>query len=243
MRILFITRLSKQSDNCSDSRFYYPAQTAFADIWLGGKHDVEITVAKPDDLDFSQYDLVVSWMYPYILRKRHLSQPRHGFVNDHISFLPYGRGSYPNAFAIIQNTPVGATIHKIDKGIDTGNILAQKCVDVSPIDTGQTLYHKLEQCAYDLWREYWPVLESLLESTGALPPGIPQDTHWPVTNRKSDIDEYDDLETYIGDVELVHDVIDIVRARTFPPYNGAFIRDANGRKIYLELKLRYDENE
>jgi methionyl-tRNA formyltransferase len=166
-------------------------------------------------------------------------------INCHPSYLPYGRGSMPNIWSIIQtdSTLCGVTIHKMDKGIDTGNILAQKYVDVSPVDTGQTLYHKLEQAMYDLWCEYWPVLESLIESTGELPPGIRQDPHWPQANRKADVDEYDDLEAFTGEPELVHELIDIVRARTFPPYKGAFIRDANGRKIYLELKLRYDDNE
>ena len=36
-------------------------------------------------------------------------------------------------------------------------------------------------------------------------------------------------------------LIDLVRARTFPPYRGAYI-ETNGRKIFLRLELIYEEN-
>ena len=44
----------------------------------------------------------------------------------HISYLPYNRGAHPNFWSFIENTPSGVSIHQIDKGIDTGNILFRK---------------------------------------------------------------------------------------------------------------------
>ena len=43
--------------------------------------------------------------------------------------MPYNRGTYPNFWSFAENTPSGVTIHKIDKGIDTGNIIYQKLLD------------------------------------------------------------------------------------------------------------------
>ena len=43
-----------------------------------------------------------------------------------MSFLPYNRGSHPNFWSFIDDTPKGITIHEIDEGADTGNIVFQK---------------------------------------------------------------------------------------------------------------------
>ena len=47
-------------------------------------------------------------------------------VNIHLSYLPWNKGSHPNFWAHWDGTPSGVTIHKIDEGIDTGNIVFQK---------------------------------------------------------------------------------------------------------------------
>ena len=39
-----------------------------------------------------------------------------------LSYLPFNRGKNPNVWSIIESTPCGATIHKIDEKIDTGKI-------------------------------------------------------------------------------------------------------------------------
>ena len=39
--------------------------------------------------------------------------------------LPYNRGKNPNVWPIIDGTPAGVTLHYIDSGIDTGEIIHQ----------------------------------------------------------------------------------------------------------------------
>lgn len=46
-------------------------------------------------------------------------------VNLHISYLPWNRGADPNLWSYIDGTPKGVTIHYLDTGLDTGDIIAQ----------------------------------------------------------------------------------------------------------------------
>lgn len=47
--------------------------------------------------------------------------------NIHFSLLPSYKGMYTSAIPILNGEEmVGVTFHEIDKGIDTGNIIAQK---------------------------------------------------------------------------------------------------------------------
>jgi len=40
--------------------------------------------------------------------------------------LPYNKGSHPNFWSFIENSPKGVSIHEIDEGIDTGKLIASK---------------------------------------------------------------------------------------------------------------------
>ena len=64
----------------------------------------------------------------------------------HISLLPYNKGADPNLWSYLENSPKGVTIHKIDKGLDTGDIILQKKVqDDIENDTLKTSYDRLIQ--------------------------------------------------------------------------------------------------
>ena len=63
--------------------------------------------------------------------------------NMHFSLLPAYKGMFTSAHPILKNENIGGcTIHKIDSGIDTGNIVFQKKFDISDADTGRDLYDK-----------------------------------------------------------------------------------------------------
>ena len=50
-------------------------------------------------------------------------------INLHISYLPWNKGAHPNFWSHFDCTPSGVTIHEIDEGVDTGNIIVQKYVN------------------------------------------------------------------------------------------------------------------
>jgi folate-dependent phosphoribosylglycinamide formyltransferase PurN len=66
-----------------------------------------------------------------ILRATTLAVPRLGTLNAHMGTLPAVRGMNATEWAIFCKMPVGCTVHLIDPGIDTGDILCTKTVDVS----------------------------------------------------------------------------------------------------------------
>lgn len=74
-------------------------------------------------------DLVISFGYNKIIPKKILSKLVRPPINLHISYLPYNKGSHPNFWSFVENTPSGVTIHEIDEGIDTGKIIYQKKIN------------------------------------------------------------------------------------------------------------------
>jgi methionyl-tRNA formyltransferase len=77
-------------------------------------------------------DLIISADFSRIIRKDLLTIPRLGCINLHPSLLPFYRGLAPQHFPIINGeTETGVTVHFIDEGIDTGNIIIQKMIDIN----------------------------------------------------------------------------------------------------------------
>ena len=77
--------------------------------------------------------------------------PARGTFNLHASLLPQYRGAAPINWAIINGeTETGATTFFIEKQIDTGQILFQDKVAITPTDTAGTLHDKLMDLGADL---------------------------------------------------------------------------------------------
>ncbi len=79
--------------------------------------------------DFSGYDLVISYGYQHIIKAESLAAIKCPILNLHLSYLPFNRGSDPNYWSFVENTPNGVTIHEINSGVDTGPIIYQKYVN------------------------------------------------------------------------------------------------------------------
>jgi methionyl-tRNA formyltransferase len=86
-------------------------------------------------------DIIISAYYRKIFPKTLFDASKLGVINIHPSLLPYYRGPVPTAWAIINNEKeFGITIHQVDAGIDTGDILVQKKYDIDEDETGYELY-------------------------------------------------------------------------------------------------------
>jgi folate-dependent phosphoribosylglycinamide formyltransferase PurN len=64
-----------------------------------------------------------------IIREPLLSVPRIGFLNAHTGLLPYYRGKDALAWTVLNGDPLGCSVHLIDNGVDTGEILASQLVE------------------------------------------------------------------------------------------------------------------
>lgn len=100
-------------------------------------------------------DFIISYGYRYIIKQDIIDMYPNKIINLHISYLPWNRGADPNFWSFIDHTPKGVTIHYIDEGIDTGDIIAQKEVLFSKTETLKTSYEKLQKEIQELFCFYW----------------------------------------------------------------------------------------
>ena len=111
-------------------------------------------------------DLLVVVAFGRVLPGRLLEFPPFKAINVHASLLPKYRGPAPIQWSIINGEKeTGVTTMQMDKGLDTGNILLQQAIPISPEDTAMTLHDKLATEGACLLLE---TLENL--TTGTLTP-------------------------------------------------------------------------
>ncbi|WP_431029191.1 formyltransferase family protein [Lysinibacillus sp. LZ02] len=103
----------------------------------------------------NKFDLVISYGYRYIISEEIINIMKNKIINLHISYLPWNRGADPNFWSFLENTKKGVSIHLIDEGIDTGDILIQKEVTFTDNDTLRTSYNKLSIAIEALFIEHW----------------------------------------------------------------------------------------
>jgi methionyl-tRNA formyltransferase len=106
-------------------------------------------------------ELFVVAAFGQILSKEILEMPRFGCINIHASLLPKYRGAAPIQQAILDGEKeTGVTIMQMDEGLDTGDILTQCTVPISPEDTGGTLFDKLCEAGSRLLMETLPKIQA-----------------------------------------------------------------------------------
>ena len=130
--------------------------------FLESTGDRVVTVDTPVTADsgcVAGSDFIVSYGYRHILKKDLLDKFANRAINLHISLLPWNRGADPNLWSILEDTPRGVTIHFLDNGIDTGDIIAQRTVDcLSAVDTLKSSYERLTRAIEELFMDVWPKL-------------------------------------------------------------------------------------
>ena len=88
-------------------------------------------------------DIFVSMSFDQIMRQELYTLPKHHTINCHAGKLPYYRGRNVLNWALINDEKeFGVTVHYIDDGIDTGDIILQKIIPINDNDTYATLLDK-----------------------------------------------------------------------------------------------------
>lgn len=143
--------------------------------YLRSREDEVFATAEAFDagfLDARMPDFLVSYGYPRILKQPILERfmPDRA-INLHISYLPWNRGSDPNFWSFLERTPKGVTIHYLDEGIDTGDIIVRKEVAFGASETLKSSYDRLHEEIEALFYAHWPAIRSgacpRLPQTGA----------------------------------------------------------------------------
>ena len=115
------------------------------------------------DLRALNPDLMVTAAYGQILSQEIIDIPKYGIINVHASLLPKYRGASPIQSAIINGeTTTGITIMKTDIGLDTGDIVSQRKIEITEEDTAGSLTEKLSEVGAGLLLE---TIESIKNGT------------------------------------------------------------------------------
>jgi len=98
-----------------------------------------------------QPDYLIVAAYGQILKQSLLNLPKRACLNAHASLLPKYRGASPIQTALLnQETETGMTIMLMDAGLDTGAIIKQAKLTISPTDDYFSLESKLSELAAEL---------------------------------------------------------------------------------------------
>lgn len=96
-------------------------------------------------------EFIIVVAYGKILPKTILDLPQRGCINVHASLLPKYRGAAPIAWAIIHGEEkTGITTMLMDEGLDTGDILLQRAIEISKEDTTGSLGQRLSDLGASL---------------------------------------------------------------------------------------------
>lgn len=165
-----------------------------------------------DDLDLG---LLLWW--PALIKEDVLSMTKLGFVNTHPSLLPHGRGKHYNFWTIVEQAPFGVSLHMVEKGIDSGPIVAQKEIAYDWCDTGRSLYDKAQSAMYELFIDAYPSLRS--GQFSLKPQNLGSGSlHYAKELEPASLIDLD--KTYTG-----RDLLNLLRARTFQPHPACRFED------------------
>ena len=200
---------------------------------LAEENGIPVTTYLSDEELMNQFDRgfdlgVLAW-WPYLLKPRVLAMPRLGFINTHPSLLPHNRGKHYNFWALVEQAPFGVTLHRVDAGIDTGDIVAQSAIDYDWCDTGKTLYIKAQEEMVKLFSTHYPVLRA-----GSLA-GVPQNAEEGSSHLACEIEPASRLD--LEGSYRCRDLINLLRARTFDGHPGCWFEDS-GRRYEISISIR-----
>ncbi len=124
-------------------------QSWYSSMWEVGKkyglpvrHSLRIKDEKEVIAGFAP-DLIVSIGFRQIFPAEIIRLPSKGCINLHGSLLPKYRGHAPLNWAIIHGEKeTGVTVHYINEGVDTGDIIVQEAVPIYDFDTALEVYER-----------------------------------------------------------------------------------------------------
>lgn len=136
-------------------------------------------IQSPEKYITPPYDLGLSAFCSRLIPKKTIKLFTLGITNLHFSLLPKYKGQYPTVYAIANgDKKTGVTLHWIDQGTDSGNIITQKEVPITEIETGHSLFQKCLDIAVLLFIE-----QLQFYKTSSWPQDRPQRTEKELENR------------------------------------------------------------
>lgn len=170
-------------------------------------------------------DAFVVAAYGQILSQRLLDAARMGGINLHGSILPDWRGAAPIQRSILHgDAETGVTLMQMDKGMDTGDVIAISRTPIGPDETAGELQEKLAAIAAQLAVDWMPRI------VAGNYPREPQD-HARATIAPKVQKEEAELSVLRPALQEYN------RFRAFTPSPGSFLKTAQGLLRIREAKL------
>lgn len=137
-----------------------------------------------------------------IVKRELLKVPRIGILNAHMGLLPRYRGMNVLEWSLFNNDPIGITVHFMDEGIDTGDILLKKTIPIEKGDTIKSLRSKSQPVSAG----------ALAEVVNKLENGVIQ----PIKQKKEDGNQYFVMHKRLKD--LIEEKLKKLPANNAPTY-------------------------
>jgi methionyl-tRNA formyltransferase len=165
-------------------------------------------------------DLLVTCAYGQILPEKLLAIPVYGCINLHASLLPKYRGAAPIQRCILNgDEKTGITAMMTDAGMDTGDILLKREIDIPYNMTAGELHDKLMVLAADVISIVLDMLAG--GKLTATPQNDADASHAPMLKKEESI------VSWIDDSFSIHN-----KVRAFDPWPGCFT-EYNGKRVRI----------
>ena len=176
-----------------------------------------------DSVDEFSPDIILSSGYDRLLRPKTIQKYSQRIINLHAAYLPWARGIGTTLFATILRYPYGVSVHFINEGLDTGNLIARKIVQTEQDDTLRTFYSKLLSATEDLFFESFPKIVSGQTN------GVPQEELGEINTNRSRL-QFESVmdicpngyDTLIADLEKLRDSLEASNA-----FRNALLTNSN----------------
>jgi methionyl-tRNA formyltransferase len=176
--------------------------------------------------------LFLAW-WPKIIPAFIISAPRVGTINFHPSLLPFNRGKNYNFWNLVEDAPFGVTLHFVDGGIDSGDIIFQVGIPKDWTDTGGSLYGKAKHAMVALFKSAY--CEIMNESLHRKPQRLDLGTfHY--AGELEPASQIDLDKQYSG-----RELLNLLRARTFIGKPSCYFF-SDGKKFEVRVSITEVDN-
>jgi len=178
-------------------------------------------------------DYIFSIHFSEIYPNEILSIPKYGILNLHPAYLPYNRGWHTPTWAIIDETPYGATLHFMNETVDTGDIVHQKKIKILPNDTADSLYKRVLKTEYETFIEAWPSIQKKEYNR------LKQNPKNATTHKKRDIVNIQNID--LNQNVKAKDLINKIRGLTTNKNEENAFFYENGKKYCIQINIYEEE--
>lgn len=155
-------------------------------------------------------DFIFSIQYDQIINQKVIDTAKYGAINLHFAPLPRYRGVSPIGLALLNGEKeFGISLHYMDPGIDTGDIISQKFFDISFVQNAREMYDIVVEQATELFKQS---IDGILELKNDR---IPQDNSKALYYSNGSINFKENKINFNKDTRSL---LNWIRAFIFPPF-------------------------